>query len=475
MGRGLFVRAVVAQGTVLLVEEATAHVAEIEAYLKQQPEVEAVTSFIGQGATRFMLTYAPELPNSAYAQMIVRVNDPERIDALMAAVRETQGPRHPDADIFTQRLMFGPGDPARMEVRLSGPDAAQLRAFSQQVETIFRDAGFVDIRQNWRARELTVVPQFNEARARLAGIGRSDVAQTLAFATSGLTAGVYRDGDTLIPIVLRPPAAERLDVERLQDRLIWSALAERYVPLTQVIDGLDTVPQDTVIQRRNRVRTLTVQAEPAPDQTVVEAHAAVRDAIAALDLPPGYRVEWGGEVQSAGDAQRSLGQQLPLSFLVMLVISLLLFRTLKQPLVIWLIVPMAICGVTLGLLLTNTPFTFTALLGLLSLSGMLMKNAIVLVEEIDVQLETGKPGLVAVVDASISRMRPVLLAAVTTILGMLPLIWDAFFASMAITIMAGLAFATVLTLIAVPVLYAQLLKLPVRLESQPSPPQEARP
>lgn len=179
----------------------------------------------------------------------------------------------------------------------------------------------------------------------------------------------------------------------------------------------------------------------------------MRPVIEAIDLPPGYRMEWGGEFEDSAKAQESLGKQLPLSLLIMVLISILLFNAIRQPVIIWLLVPMSVNGVVIGLLGTGLPFTFTALLGLLSLSGMLIKNGIVLVEEIDLVRAEGKPLRAAIVEASVSRIRPVMLAAVTTILGMAPLLWDAFFVSMAVTIMGGLAFATVLTLIAAPVFY----------------------
>lgn len=187
--------------------------------------------------------------------------------------------------------------------------------------------------------------------------------------------------------------------------------------------------------------------------TAATVFAEVQETIEAMQIPPGYLMEWGGEHESSGDANESLGKQLPVTLLIMVLISVLLFNAIRQPVIIWLLVPMSVNGVVIGLLGTGFPFTFTALLGLLSLSGMLIKNGIVLVEEIDLVRETGKPLREAIVEASVSRLRPVMLAAVTTILGMAPLLTDAFFVSMAITIMGGLAFATVLTLVAAPVFY----------------------
>jgi len=201
------------------------------------------------------------------------------------------------------------------------------------------------------------------------------------------------------------------------------------------------------------VATITVGADIRSGLTAAQVQAQVTGPIEAMDIPVGYKMEWGGELENSSEAQESLGKQLPLSLLIMVLISVLLFNAIRQPIIIWLLVPMSVNGVVLGLLGTDMPFTFTALLGLLSLSGMLIKNGIVLVEEIDFVRDEGLPMRDAIVKASVSRLRPVMLAAVTTILGMAPLLTDAFFVSMAITIMGGLAFATILTLIAAPVFY----------------------
>jgi len=279
------------------------------------------------------------------------------------------------------------------------------------------------------------------------------------FSTTGVRAGTYREGEELIPIIARPPERERLDPGQLQDRLVASTRGGAFVPVAQIVDGFELVAEETLIRRRDRVRTLTVQADPLPGLTADEARGRILDAIETIELPPGYRLEWGGEYEASAEAEESLGRQLPLGFLVMLIISILLFGRVRQPLIIWLVVPMSVCGVVLGLLGSGLAFGFMALLGFLSLSGMLMKNAIVLVDEIDAQIASGRERFKALVDASVSRLRPVTLAAVTTILGMAPLLTDAFFANMAVTIMAGLAFASVLILVAVPVLYAIFFRI----------------
>ncbi len=432
----------------------------MDALLREHPEVEAVTGFIGQGASRFMLTYEPELPNPAYGQLIVRVADRDSIDALIADLRETL-PRHfPDLEIYPQRLMFGPGGGAQIEARFKGADPVVLRRLGEQARQVFAQSGLLqDIRIDWRQQEMVIIPHYDEERGRIAGVGRSEVTTSSLFATTGIRAGVYRERDSQIPIVVRPPLDERGSVSRLADRLMWSSAEQAYVPVSQVVSGFEVATEEALIHRRNRLRALKVQADPAADRTADQVLRKLRSEVEAIPLPAGYVLEWGGEYEGASEAQASLAQQVPIGFLIMLVISVLLFGSVRQPLVIWLIVPMSICGVTIGLLVTGQSFTFMALLGFLSLSGMLMKNAIVLIDEVDAQADEGKPLPDALVDASVSRLRPVFLAAFTTILGMIPLIWDAFFASMAITIMAGLAFATVLTMVAAPVLYALLFRI----------------
>ena len=249
------------------------------------------------------------------------------------------------------------------------------------------------------------------------------------------------------------------ELQQLQDALVWSPYQRTYVPLRQISPSMDVKSEGVLIYRQDRIRTVSVYAEPGNDETAGAALKRIMPKIAGIKLPDGYELEWGGEYESSRDAQKSLGGGLPLGFLVMILISILLFGTVREPLIIWSIVPMAVCGVVAGLLIADLPFGFMSLLGFLSLFGMLIKNAIVLLEEIDIQIDTGMDKFDAIVEASLSRLRPVALAAITTILGMLPLLTDAFFADMAVTIMGGLAFATVLTMIAVPVLYSLFYKI----------------
>lgn len=292
-------------------------------------------------------------------------------------------------------------------------------------------------------------PNYADDRAQTAGITREAVAQLFSFATDGITAGAYREDDRQLPIIVR--VADQSGLSPL-DQVVTSG-SGTLLPIEQVVEGYGYEVQNTLMHRRNRVPTITVGADIPTELTAAQVHAEIRSTIEEMQLPIGYRMEWGGEFESSGDANASLGRQLPVTILIMVLISVLLFNALRQPLIIWLLVPMAVNGVTIGLLATGLPFTFTALLGLLSLSGMLIKNGIVLVEEIDLVRAEGRALREAIVEACKSRLRPVILAAATTILGMAPLLTDAFFVSMAVAIMGGLAFASILTLIAAPVFY----------------------
>ncbi|WP_172294457.1 efflux RND transporter permease subunit [Pseudoruegeria sp. HB172150] len=435
------------------IHSVSADLRQLEDWLMARDEVQSVDAFVGAGATRFMLTYSSEESTASYGHLIIRAADLEDMPDLRRALESFASEELQQGEFRTQQLAFGRNSGAPIEIRISGRDPVELRRIAEQMEEILRGAGEAlhTIRTDWRDLEPTYVPHYAADRAGIAGLTRADVATAIQMETTGRTVAQYRQGDRLIPVVLR----SRADGEptEVMDTLVWSSLASEYVPVAEMLDGIEVEPRSTLIKRLNRVPTLTIQADIPQDITASTALALIKDEIEALDLPAGYSMAWGGEFESSGNAVGGLGAKLPMTFLAMILISVLLFGALRQPLIIWLLVPMAVNGAVIGLLGTGLPFSFTALLGLLSLSGMLIKNGIVLIEEIDLTRAAGVPFDRAVVEASSSRLRPVFLAAATTILGMAPLLGDSFFESMAVTIMGGLAFATLLTMIAAPVLY----------------------
>lgn len=433
-----------------------------EAYLVEHPDVDTVATTIGQGALRFTLTYVVEKSYENFAQLIVQGHSMDRLAPLMQDTIEYFAAEHPQARIKLRRMEIGPPSTAKIEARFSGPDPQVLRQLAHQSKAILEsDAGVVNVMDDWRERAMVLQPQFNELAARRVGVSKSDVDELLLANFKGKDVGIYRDGTDLLPIVVRAPIDERVDLDNWQDLQIYSPVLDRYIPMAQVVNDMPLVWEDNLIKRRDRKRTLTVMADPdlLGDETAAVVQRRVQPLIEAIPLPPGYRLEWGGEFEASSQAQAALFTSLPLGYLVMFVITVLLFNSARKAAVVWSTVPLSIIGVSFGLLITGQPFSFMALLGLLSLTGMLIKNGVVLLEQVKAEEDAGKVGITALFDASVSRVRPVSMAAVTTILGMIPLLFDEFFAAMAVTIMFGLGFATLLTLIVVPVMYALVMRV----------------
>ncbi|WP_028865995.1 efflux RND transporter permease subunit [Psychromonas aquimarina] len=435
---------------------------KVEQFLLAQPGVVSTTTVVGGGATRFTLVYGPESATSSYAQIIVKTENREQIAALQEKVSEFMRIELPDTEPKVKNLRIGPGRDAKIEARFSGPDQKILRQLSEQAQEImFKDSDARDIRDDWRQPVKVIRPIFNEQVARQLGISRKDLTEALQRSSVGSSVGTFRDGNRLLDIVLRAPLDEREDVAKLSDIQVFSQVLNRSIPMGQVVSHFETVWENNIIRNRNRAHTIIASCNPK-QALASPLFNRLRPQIEAIQLPSGYMLEWGGEYEDGVNASEPLFAALPGAFLLMIITTLLLFGRIRQPLIIWLVVPMAVIGITAGLLMTGGAFDFMALLGALSLVGLLIKNAIVLIEEIDLQKEQGKELFAAVIESSVARMRPVLMAASTTILGLIPLLVDVFFVNMAITIMAGLGFATILTLIIIPVLYAIFYKAQYR-------------
>lgn len=436
----------------------------IEEYVLKIDGVKQVTSFIGEGATRFMLVYTPEAANTSYAQLAIETKDHTLFTKVENNIRDYLATHFPNSNPKFKNIMLGPSKDGKIEARVSGPNPDILRQLSAQIQSLmYADIGTESIRNNWRQRVIISRPIYSEPLARTTGITRDKLSEALQMTFGGLPVGLYREKDELIPIVTRLPAWERSNINSMYNLFIWSPISKTNIPIQQVVKDFQTMWEDPRIHRRDRKRTITPSADPVdePTGTVFER---LRSKIESIPLPTGYELAWGGEYESQSDAQMALASKLPISFLLMVLIVILLFGKIRQPLIIWLIVPLSIIGVTIGLLLARKPFDFMALLGFLSLTGMLIKNGIVLIDQIDLEISEGKEKLKAVIDSAISRARPVSMAALTTIMGVAPLLFDPFFSSMSVLIMFGLAFATILTLFIVPVLYTLFFK--VRYDSK---------
>jgi multidrug efflux pump subunit AcrB len=447
------------------IRQSDAEALDVVKYLKSLDGVEAVTLTSGRGADRFMLTYQPERFYAAYSQLVVRVQDKSLLSGRMADVSAYIDEQHPGLRHKLKRLDVGPSTAAKLEARFSGADPNVLRQLAEQAKAIMaQDSGTRNLRDDWSNRVKVIRPQFNEALARRVGISKQDIDDVLLTHVNGRTVGIYRDGTHLLPIITRAPDSERQSVDALSDLQVYSPKLNRYIPISQVVSSFALEWEDPQIMRRDRKRTVTVMADHniLSDDTAASLLKRVRPQIEAIPLPTGYSLSWGGELEAQTKAQKALFSSLPMGYLVMFVITVLLFSSMRDALVIWACVPMALIGVTLGLLSVNVPFGFLALLGFLSLSGMLVKNGIVLLDQIKLELSQGLAPYQAVYDSAVSRVRPVSMGAITTILGMLPLVTDDFFASMAVVIMFGLGFGTILTLLFLPLMYCSIYRIPSR-------------
>ena len=431
----------------------------VSKFIRELPGVVQTSSVIGGPHQRFTLVYDAKEPTRVYAQIIVRTEKRDQIPAAMAATREYLRRELPWTDPIIKPMRIGPGRDAKIEARFSGPDEKVLRELAEQAQAIMlEDPNSTDVRNDWRSPVKVSTPVFNEQVARQLGVDRQELGDALKVAFDGYDVGRYRDGNRLLPIRLRAPEEERADIDQVRDIQVWSPVLRRTVPVSQVVSGYETRWENSVIRGRNRIQTIIASCNPV-DGMAGPLLLSLWPQIEAIELPPGYKLEWGGEYEDSQNAQAGLGASLPVGFLLMILTSIFLFGKLRQPLIIWLTVPLAIVGITVGLLGTGGAFDFMSLLGALSLIGLLIKNAIVLIEEIDQQIDSGKEPYQALLDACVSRMRPVVLAAATTILGLIPLLSDVFFVNMSVTIMAGLGFASVLTLIVVPTLYAVFFRI----------------
>ena len=422
--------------------------------------VDVVQTLVGQGTLRFMLVYGSESPNTAYGQFLIKVDDYDLIADMAPEIQKYIDANYPDAQAKVWQFQLGPGGGSKVEAEFSGPDPVVLRQLANEAKAIMAaDGGAISIKDDWRQPVSVVEVNYDADSGRRLGISREDLANALRKNFSGRPVGVYREGDQSIQIIARAPERDRLDAASMRGVLITSPVTGKSVPILEVVSGFETVWQNSRLRRVDRVWTINAQSDPMPGNSAANLLASVRPEIEAMELPEGYSFKWNGEIGDSSEANESLAGTIPLGFLAMVLVVVILFNAIKQPLIIWLVVPLSIIGVVIGLLITGTAMEFMAILGVLSLSGLLIKNAIVLVDQMDLEIREGKPRFDAVLDSAASRVRPVMMGSLTTVLGVIPLFLDAFFKSMAVVLVFGLTFATLLTLVVIPVLYALFFRI----------------
>ncbi|MGA8164628.1 MAG: efflux RND transporter permease subunit [Waddliaceae bacterium] len=446
------------------IQDVSEDIEKLEKTFLESPLVTSTSSFIGAGPPRFYLPVDPEGVNPNFGQIIVNFPTYTNIDPFIDTFKPWAEENFPEAMIRFRKYAVGPGDTWKFEARFSGPanaDLDELRRLGEKVQGIAESSPYgMDWRIDMQNRTMKLVPVYDQKNARLSSISRSDVARTTRRGYDGLNVGLYREQDKLLPIVVRHSEEEREEfVDRMETLQVQPAFTTRTVPLSQAISSIDLEWENPIIARWNRRRTVTVQGGPKRGETFPTLQNDVMSKIDHVKLPPGYDLYWDGEASSTREAQESLVPGI-LPAVILIVFSIVTVFNAYRPLVIILCtIPFAFIGITVGLLTLQTPFGFMALLGAMSLAGMMNKNIVVLLDACEENLKKGMDRYSAILEASVTRIRPVLLAAGTTVLGVIPLVFDVFWTAMAVTIMAGLSFGSLLTLIVVPVLYTILYRV----------------
>ncbi|WP_428846408.1 efflux RND transporter permease subunit [Azospirillum sp. A26] len=443
------------------IETTTATVGKIERWLADQPEAKIVTSYVGQGAPRFFIAMAPELPDPAFAKIVALTPDAEAREALKHRLRQAvaQG-LAPEANVRVTQIVFGPYTPFPVEFRVMGPDPSQLYGISEKALAIMRSVP--DVRQasrDWGNR--TPVLRFtpDQDRLNLIGLSPAEVGQQLQFLLTGIAVTQVREDIRNVPIVARSAGGERLDPARLADFSLTSRSGQQ-IPLDQ-IGHAEIRLEEPIMKRRDRTSVITIRSDyneaTQPPEVSKQIMTALQPLIASL--PPGYRIEMGGSIEESVKANTALGKVFPVMIAAMLIVIMLQVRSFSTMAMVMLTAPLGLVGVVPMLLAFNQPFGFNAILGLIGLAGILMRNTLILTEQIKENRAAGLDDYHAVIEATVQRTRPVILTALAAVLAFIPLTHSVFWGSMAYTLIGGTAVGTVLILLFLPALYAAWFRI----------------
>ena len=427
----------------------------MEEWLHAQPEVKTVSVTMGSTPPRYYLASSSVSLRPNFGNILVELHDKGQTEAVEARFNAYVRAMCPDVWLRSSLFKLSPVPDAAIEFGFIGDDIDTLRRLTQAAEDImWRTPGTANIRNSWGNRVPTWLPLYSQMKGQRIGVTRSQMAQGITIATQGYRLGEYREGDQFMPILLKDENIDAYNLTNLQALPIFTPAGKVY-SIEQATDGFRFEYRGGVVKRYNRQRVMKAQCDPARGVNTMELFAALRDSVTrAVPLPEGYSMKVFGEQESQQESNSALAEYMPLTMILIFIVLLLLFRNYREPVIILLMIPLIFIGVVLGLAVTGKVFNFFSLLGLLGLVGMNIKNAVVLVEQIGVLRAGGKGPYDALVSATRSRIVPVAMASGTTILGMLPLLFDSMFGAMAATIMGGLLVATLLTVCVLPVVYA---------------------
>lgn len=464
---------------------------EMSDSVRLHPGVDRVAVSQGSAPAHYCLVRPMTSGGDCYGELIVDCPDYKTVLKTIPDIRRQLREEFPEAYVRIRKYNFSISTSHTVEVEFAGPDPAVLRELSAQAEAIMRHSPYVDVysvQNNWKPKGKALVAEFNQQDALRAGIGRGDVANALLAATDGMPVGVLNDQERMVTLNLQVRNDDGSRIRNLDEIPVWSmmnlrmsneelqgALAGgrgmselqermfRAMPLGNAVRDIRLDWDEDVVLRMNGRRVIEAECDPNPDcdeATPARVVESIRPEIEAIALPDGYTMRWVGEGELQGEAIGNLMKYLPLTIFLILAILLALFNSWRKVLLILLCFPFVFCGITPSLLLTGQPLTFMAIIGMMGLIGMMVKNAIVLVDEINrLQTEEHQSPYTAVIEATVSRVRPVLMASLTTIVGMIPLVGDPMYGSMALTIMGGLTVGTIITLVLLPLFYAAMFRI----------------
>ena len=440
------------------IEETDRIASDMADYINKHEETEMVSTYIGRTPPRYYLSNVSFGPQPNYAQLLVKCRTSKESRKLHALLQDSIRLVYPEPLIKVNKFELSPLTEAVIEARFLGPDPAVLDSLAGEAITIMRrNPKVVDARNEWGNMALMLRPVYDPVKAGALGITKAAMMESVQSINDGMPIGIYRDNEKKVPVLLKSEGVDITDSRSLGDFSVWNG--ERSAPLSQVTERIETTWEFPQIRTYNRQLSMAAMCGVKSGHTMAEVHSEIRGEIEKISLPEGYTFFWDSQFKDQGEAMQAIAKYFPLAFLMLFVILVALFNNFRQPVIILCVLPLSLIGVAIGMLLTGFDFGFFPIAGWLGLLGMIIKNVIVLIDEINVQRRNGTGPYTAVIEATVSRTRPVLMAATTTILGMVPLLFDVAFGGMAATIIFGLTFATLLTLFVTPTLYVMFYKV----------------
>lgn len=435
------------------VEETLRQAEALAEKLMQHEGVRHVSTFVGQTPPRYYLANAAYGPQSNYAQCLVEAVSPSVARSMQVGLQDELSQTFSDALIRVNRFELNSIPQALIEARFCGDDPRVLDSLtSMAIDIMRRNPKVMNARNEWGNKAMLVRAAYDPVKAGRLNLGKADLMTAVKSTNDGTPVGIYRDGDKQVPVLLRTVGGGQLSQAALEDLPVWNG--RNSVPLAQVTDSIGIGWEWPLVKTYNRRLSMAAQCDVQPGHTMKEVHSEIRDEIERIGLPAGYSFFWDSQYKDQKEAMEALTKYFPLAIVFLVLILVALFGNFRQPSIIFLILPLSVIGVVVGMLVTGFQFGFFCIAGWLGLLGMIIKNVIVLLDEVNIQRRAGVAPGEAIVEATVSRTRPVLMAAITTIFGSIPLLFDVVFGGMAATIVFGLSFATLLTLFVTPALYA---------------------